>query len=134
MATSLPGVFACGNVLHVHDLVDFVTEEALRAGRFAGEYARQIRRPKDTISLVPGHNVRYCLPHTLSPDRPHTVYLRTKEKMQPCLLRVGELLERKLRFVVPAEMIHLTIQPDLLDQFYEDRLQIDLVPIQGKEG
>ncbi len=129
MATSLPGVFACGNVLHVHDLVDFVTEEALRAGRFAGEYARHIRRPQDTISLVPGQNVRYCLPHTLSPDRTHTIYLRTKKKLQPCLLKVGDLLERKLRFVVPAEMIHLTIKPELLERFYEDRLQIDLIPL-----
>ncbi len=133
LCTSLPGVFACGNVLHVHDLVDYVTEEALRAGRFAGEYARQIRRPKDSISLVPGANVRYCLPHTLSPDRPHTLYMRAKKRMSPCLLRVGNLIERKLRFVVPAEMIHLTIQPDLLERFYEDRLQIDLLPL-GTEG
>ncbi len=131
LATSLPGVFACGNVLHVHDLVDFVTEEALRAGRFAGEHARQIRRPRDAIALVPGANVRYCLPHTLSADRPHTVYMRAKTRMSPCLLRVGNLLERRLRFVVPAEMIHLTIQPELLERFYEDRLQIDLLPVDG---
>jgi NADPH-dependent 2,4-dienoyl-CoA reductase/sulfur reductase-like enzyme len=131
LTTSLPGVFACGNVLHVHDLVDFVTEEALRAGRFAGEHARQIRRPKDAIQLVPGANVRYCLPHTLSTDRAHTVYMRAKTRMAPCLLRVGNLLERRLRFVVPAEMIHLTIQPELLERFYEDRLQIDLVPVDG---
>jgi len=131
LATSLPGVFACGNVLHVHDLVDFVTEEALRAGRFAGEHARQLRRPRDTIQLVPGANVRYCLPHTLSTDRAHTIYMRAKTRLAPCVLRVGNLLEKRLRFVVPAEMIHLTIQPELLERFYEDRLQIDLVPVDG---
>jgi NADPH-dependent 2,4-dienoyl-CoA reductase/sulfur reductase-like enzyme len=134
METSLPGVYACGNVLHVHDLVDFVTEEALRAGRFAGEHARQIRRPGDTISLAPGQNVRYCVPHTLSPEREHTIYMRSKTKLQPCTLRVGNLLEKKLRFVVPAEMIHLKIKPDLLERFHGDRMTIDIVPTADKTG
>jgi len=69
LETSMPGLFACGNVLHVHDLVDFVTRESVLAGRFAGEWARDIRRPQDNIRLVPGDNVRYCVPHTLSPER-----------------------------------------------------------------
>ena len=43
-------------------------------------------------------------------------------------------LERKLRFVVPAEMIHLTLQPDLLERFYEDRLQIDILPANDAKG
>jgi hypothetical protein len=128
METSLPGVFACGNVLHVHDLVDFVTEESLRAGRFAGEWAREMRRPPDTISLVPGRNVRYCVPHSLSPDREHTIYMRCKRRMQPCVLKVGDLLTKKLAFVMPAEMIRLKIKPHLLDEFYGDRLTIDIDP------
>ena len=128
METSLPGVFACGNVLHVHDLVDFVTDEALRAGRFAGEWARGIGRPRDTISLVPGQNVRYCVPHTLSAERRQVVYLRCKERMQRCKLRVGDLLEKKLPFVVPAEMISLKLRPALLERFYGDRLTLDIVP------
>ena len=129
LETSLPGVFACGNVLHVHDLVDFVTEESLRAGRFAGEWARDIRRPRDTIHLVPGRNVRCCVPHTLSPDREHTVYMRVKQRLQPARLRVGgDLLTKKLRFVVPAEMISLKIRPELLEQFHGDRLTIDIDP------
>ena len=57
MMTSLPGVFACGNVLHVHDLVDYVSAEALLTGGFAGEYAQGVRRPRDNIRLVPGRNV-----------------------------------------------------------------------------
>lgn len=134
METSLPGVFACGNVLHVHDLVDFVTDEALRAGKYAGEWARGIGRPRDTISLVPGQNVRYCVPHTLSPDRRQVVYMRCKDKMQPCRLRVGDLLEKKLRFVIPAEMISLKLRPSLLEKFYGDRLTIDIVPEPAEEA
>ncbi|MFH1130777.1 MAG: FAD-dependent oxidoreductase, partial [Pseudomonadota bacterium] len=128
MGTSMLGVFACGNVLHVHDLADFVTRESLLAGRFAGEWAQGVRRPKDNIQLVPGDNVRYCVPHSLSPEREHTIYMRCKEPMRPCKIRVGSLMEKKLLFVVPAEMIMLKIKPDLLDKFHSDTLRIDILP------
>jgi hypothetical protein len=108
-------------------LVDFVTAESLLAGRFAGEWAVGIRRPGDNIQLVPGSNVRYCLPHTLSSDRQHTIYMRCKKPMSPCHLQVGELLEKKLRFVVPAEMITFKLKPDLLSKFQGDSLRIDII-------
>ncbi len=133
METSMPGMFACGNVLHVHDLADFVTREALLAGRFAGEWARGVRRPKDNIQLVPGDNVRYCVPHSLSPERQHTIYMRCKHSLKPCKIRVGNLMEKKLRFVVPAEMIMLKIKPDILDEFHGDTLRIDILPLDKGE-
>ncbi len=133
LETSMPGMFACGNVLHVHDLVDFVTQESLRAGRFAGEWAQGLRRPKDNIQLLPGDNVRYCVPHTLSPERDHTIYLRCKQAMAPCYIRVGNILEKKLRFVVPAEMIMLNLSPSLLEKFHGDSLRIDITEAGGKE-
>lgn len=128
LETSIPGMFACGNVLHVHDLVDFVTRESLLAGRFAGEWAHGVRRPEDNIRLVPGSNVRYCVPHTLSPGRDHTIYMRCKEPMKPCRLKVGDLMEKKLRFVVPAEMITFKIRSNLLERFHGDTLRIDINP------
>jgi NADPH-dependent 2,4-dienoyl-CoA reductase/sulfur reductase-like enzyme len=131
LETSLPGVFACGNVLHVHDLVDFVTDESLKAGRFAGEYAQGIRRPRDNIRIVPGDNVRYCVPHSLSPEREHTIFLRCKNPMKPCVITVGNILRRKLSFVVPAEMISLKLKPDMLDHFHGDTLRIDITPADG---
>ncbi|MFA5141175.1 MAG: FAD-dependent oxidoreductase [Elusimicrobiota bacterium] len=134
METSMPGVFACGNVLHVHDLVDFVTNESLLAGRFAGEKAQGIRRPADNIRTVPGDNVGYVVPHRLSPEREHTLYMRCKKAMKPCRIRVGNLLEKKLRFVVPAEMIMLKIKPDILEKFQGDSLRVDIVPDGGKES
>ena len=131
LETSLPGVFACGNVLHVHDLVDYVTGESKRAGQFAGEWARQVRRPKDVISLVPGKNVRYCLPHSLSPEREHTIYMRCTKRMEPAVMRVGDILEKKLRFVVPAEMVSLKLKPSLLEKFRGDHLTIDILEREG---
>ena len=128
LETSLPGVFACGNVLHIHDLVDNVTEEALRAGAFAGELAQGRRRPQDNIELQAGDNVRYCMPHTLSPDRENEVYLRCIHPQKDCVLRLGNFLEKPLRLVIPSEMIHLTIKPEILQRFHGTSLRIDIVP------
>ncbi len=133
LETSLPGVFACGNVLHVHDLVDYVTEESLRAGRYAGEYAQGIRRPRDNITLVPGDNVRYCVPHTLCPGRDHTVFMRCKTPMRPCVLTVGDLTQKRLSFVMPAEMIMFRINPDILDRFHGDTLRVDIHPLEPRQ-
>ncbi len=133
LETSMPGVFACGNVLHVHDIVDYVTQESLLAGQFSGEWAQGIRRPRDNIQLVAGDNVRYCVPHTLSPEREHTLYMRCKKAMKPCILRVGNLMEKKLRFVVPAEMIMLKLKPDILEEFHGEALRIDIVPAEGPD-
>ncbi len=128
METSMPGVFACGNVLHVHDLVDYVTAESLRAGRFAGELAKGYKRPEDRIKLLPGKNVRYCVPHTICPGREHTVFMRCTQHMKPCVLRVGDLYEKKLRCAIPAEMISIKLTPDMLDKFNGNQLSIDIVP------
>ncbi len=132
LETSMPGVFASGNVLQVHDLVDFVTRESMLAGQFAGEWAQGVRRPEDNIRLVPGDNVRYCIPHSLSPEREHTIYMRCKHAMKPCRIRVGNLMEKNLRFVVPAEMIIFKIKPELLAKFHGDTLRIDILP--GEKG
>lgn len=130
MMTTLPGVFACGNVLHVHDLVDYVTAESMLTGGFAGEWALGVRRPRDNIRLVPGRNVAYCVPQTLAPERDQTVYLRCREPMRPCVMQVGDLLEKKLPFVVPAETIVLKLKPELLERFHGEALRIDIGPAQ----
>lgn len=128
METSIDGVFACGNVVHIHDLVDFVSQESLLAGRNAGNYLRGLRQPTDNIQLVPGNNVVYCVPHTLSTDREHTLYMRVRKPMERCTIRLGDHYEKKLRYVVPAEMINLKVKPDFLENFHEDTLRIDIEP------
>ncbi len=128
METSKDGVFACGNVVHVHDLVDFVTQESLLAGRNAGEYATDSRRPADNIKLVAGDNVTYCVPHTISTNRSHTVYMRVKKPMDKCVLKMGDVYEKKLRYAFPAEMVSLKVKPDFLENFRGDTLRIDVLP------
>jgi len=134
LETSLPGVFACGNVLHVHDLVDYVTQESLLAGQCAGEWARGMRRAGDDVVLVPGENVRYCVPQTLSRGRGHTLFMRAQQPLGPCRLRIGGKLSKKLPFVVPAEMIMLRVRPELLEGLEGSNLRVDIVPLAEGEA
>lgn len=131
METSLPGVFACGNVVHIHDLVDFVSQEAEMTGRSVGRYLSDRRPPADNIRLIPGENVAYCVPQTLSSDRDHTVYLRARKPMQASVLRLGDVYEKKLRYVFPAEMVNLKVRPRFLEHFHGDHLKIDILPTDG---
>ena len=68
MQTSRPGIFACGNVVHVNDLVDNVTAESLQAGRCAARYAMGTLGGGGQIAMRPGENVRYLVPQTLRLD------------------------------------------------------------------
>lgn len=128
METTRDGIFACGNTVHIHDLVDFVSQEALLAGKSAGEYVRQSAPPSDNIRLIPGENVRYCVPHTISSDREHTIYLRVSKPLDPALVRFGDTYERKLRYVFPGEMVSIKMRPRMLEDFHGDNLRVDVLP------
>lgn len=131
MECSRNGVFACGNVVHIHDLVDFVSAEAMLAGRSAGLYAIGAPQRADNVRLHPGENVGYCVPHTLSTDRAHTVYLRVQRPLEACTLRLVDAAgtvvhEKKLRYVFPAEMVNLHLRPAILHDFHGSALRIDI--------
>ncbi len=133
METSRDGVFACGNVVHIHDLADFVSQESLLAGRSAGAYASGHESPSDNIRLIPGENVRYCVPHTISSEREHTVYLRVTRPMRGCNLRLGAVYRKPLRYAFPGEMVTLKVKPRFLEHFHGEALKIDIVPREGGE-
>ena len=131
METSRNGVFACGNVVHIHDLVDFVSTEAELAGRHAGRYATGVPPADDNVRLLPAANVAYCVPHTVSTDRDHVVYLRVRRPMEHCTLRLSTpdgatVHERRLRYAVPAEMVNLRLRPALLQHFHGDSLLVEV--------
>ena len=112
LETSIPGVFACGNVLHVHDLVDYVSEEAVQAGRHAARYILEGREESGReIPLAPRGAVRYTVPCTLSPQRMEAetvVRFRVGRNLRDALVRVTadgkELLRRKRPVMAPGEM------------------------------
>ena len=78
--TMIPGIFACGNVLHVHDLVDFVTEESIRAGKSAAEYVLGEQNPHgEPLQIKNGTNVKYTVPmmaHMDNIDKSLEVFFR----------------------------------------------------------
>ena len=132
METSLDGVFACGNTVHIHDLVDFVSQEAALAGQNAGLYVTGHLPPADNVRLLPGKNVGYCVPQTVSTDREQTVYMRVRKPLEQSSIRFytpdGELVyTRNLRYVFPAEMVSLTMRPRFLERFHGDALRVDVV-------
>ena len=128
MESSMDGVFACGNVVHIHDLVDFVSKESQLAGRSAGEYVTARRRPADNVRLIPGENVAYCVPHTVSTDREHTVSMRVRRQLDKCTIHLGDIYKRRLLYVFPAEMVTFKVQPRFLQDFHGDALRVDVRP------
>jgi NADPH-dependent 2,4-dienoyl-CoA reductase/sulfur reductase-like enzyme len=128
METSRRGLFAAGNTVHIHDIVDFVAVEAGLAGRSAGDFVTGHAPVDDNVRLLPGENVAYCVPHTISTDREHTVYLRVRRPLRKSWLRLGDVHEKRLRYVAPAEMVSVTVRPRFLADFHDDALRIDVVP------
>ena len=110
--TSVPGIFACGNVLHVHDLVDYVSEEAAQAGRAAAKYALQGgTESSGRIPIRPTGGVRYTVPVALRKDQEAgeiTIRMRVDNVYQNkylCLYADEERLVRRKRMIMaPGEM------------------------------
>lgn len=134
LATSVPGVFACGNALHVHDLADFASEEGERAGASAAAFARgdtsAATRTKgvpgeSSIEVVAGKGVRYVVPQVISRDaeEPVTLSFRVSDVIEGVRFEVrscddagaGEVLARARDMVaVPAEMRRMKVDAESL--------------------
>jgi NADPH-dependent 2,4-dienoyl-CoA reductase/sulfur reductase-like enzyme len=113
--TSIPGVFSCGNVLHVHDLVDHVSEEAEMAGRFAVEYLDGgIEAPESYIHVESAKGVRYVLPQKVSGFRDFVLSLRVAQpsRNQAVWIRDGErkVARKKMVRLHPAEMVRIKVK------------------------
>lgn len=114
LMTNVPGVFACGNVLHVHDLVDYVVEEARRAGSFAADWLSG-KRPAREIRVKTGANLRYAAPSRLDPGRDNRLYMRTLIVKNDAVLEVklNNKVVKSLKkgHIQPSEMISLSLGP-----------------------
>ncbi len=113
--TSVPGIFSCGNVLHVHDLVDHVSEEAALVGQCAVLYLNDKILPETSaISIVAQPDVRYVLPQQVSGKKDFTLSLRVTRPMQNGVVLVTDrgrkVARKKLVRLHPAEMIRVKIK------------------------
>ena len=127
LETNIEGVFACGNVLHVHDLVDFVSEEAATAGKNAAEYIKlgEARKQGGTeIKLNPIEGVRYTVPGTIHVDRMDdtmTVRFRVGGVYKNCYISAyfddERVIHRKRPVVAPGEMEEIKLTKEQLLQY-----------------
>ena len=129
LQTSVPGIFACGNVLHVHDLVDYVSEESENCGKNVITYLRE----NDTSTLLSvdvqaGANLRYVIPNNCAVHKKQHFYMRAMIIADIAELEVRQnetvVCSRKLFHVRPAEMISF----DLTDK--ESAKMVENVPVE----
>ena len=157
LETSIPGIFACGNVLHVHDLVDYVSQEAANAGRQAAAYIKRQNTSAATPDLTPlpsetqaacsenvrtlpilcEGGVRYTVPETLRPDAmDDTVTLRFRVdniyKNRSICVYFGDrrILQRKRPVLAPGEMEQVTLTKKQLAEYPD----IDHITVTIEEG
>jgi len=119
MQTSVPGVFACGNVCHVHDLVDYATRESILAGKCAAEYIKNGVIEKTYTETKAVRGVRYVVPQKIGArGEPVRLFFRVSGVMMNMTVRVylnGDLIKtQKKRYAAPGEMEYVDIEPEFI--------------------
>ena len=117
--TSIEGIFACGNVLHVHDLVDYVSDEAEIAGKNAAKYIKNECLAKTNIEILCDGKIRYTVPQHITSLEETTVYFRVADVFKDVKINVsadGKLVKtiKKLK-VAPGEMESVKLSVNVLD-------------------
>ena len=122
METGVPGIFACGNVVHVHDLVDYVSAESERAGAAAAAWVQGKHAAGEALELVNGDGVSYTVPQHLRLDaleKPAQVFFRVNRVTRDAQILAtdadGKTIARfKREHMAPGEMEQVALPPQLL--------------------
>lgn len=133
--TSIEGIFACGNVVHVHDLVDWVTEESRLAGASAAKYVMgKIERSSETIKLKGNAGIRYVVPHQIDKNNvsgPIELMMRVDNIYNDVSLVVRSndriLKTVKKRYVAPGEMETVTVDLKGLESEITSEIYVELI-------
>lgn len=136
LETNRKGIYACGNVLHVHDLVDYVSKEASAAGENAAKYVLGLAGEEEgSIQIQTGKGVRYTVPSTICLSRMEelqTVRFRVADVYKNCAIFVSadgaELMKLKKQIVAPGEMEQVILKKQLLmDKGISKEIRIELI-------
>ena len=120
LQTNLPGIFACGNVLHVHDLVDHVSNESFKAGHAAAAYVRGELKKGETIAVKDGDGVRGTVPQFIRKGVNEGVDLMFRPsgvfRNATCVVRSGEkeIARKKAMIFTPGEMAVVKLKPEIV--------------------
>ncbi len=130
--TSVPGIFSCGNVLHVHDVVDFVSEESEIAGVAAANYLLGKRATGKVFRLAPGRGVRYIVPQVMDIGQGDSkIFLRSDNVYRDAYVTVSvagqELARQRKRIVTPGEMETVLLDVQDLTAADGDSITIEVV-------
>ena len=135
--TSVPGVFAAGNVVHVYDLVDWVTEAGYEAGKSAALFAQgKLAQPSKLVPVSAGENVRYVVPHTIDPealsDGSIALQMRVRQPIEApvwveAVAGEHQLTRRALPYARPGEMVTLNLKPEAAEDLRKsDKLVLNI--------
>ncbi len=140
LQTNVPGVFAAGNVLHVYDLVDDVTESALRAGRYAAEYTGPDEAPSSTVAVRAGENVRHVVPQRLHADMAEAhIQFRARTPIEAptrAIVRIDDqvVATRRLRYARPSEMVTVPLGPEVRPRLADAReVSVHLLSVEEED-
>jgi NADPH-dependent 2,4-dienoyl-CoA reductase/sulfur reductase-like enzyme len=134
METDVRGIFACGNVLHVHDLVDYVTEESRKAGKFAAKYVSEEKseRKDKIIETVPLNGISYIVPQKLREEylgEEIFLYLRVKNvyKSAKFIIKGDGVILKEINknHLMPGEMEKLSLKTDLIKNIKNLSVEIE---------
>ena len=128
--TEIPGIFACGNVLHVHDLVDYVSEESVIAGKAAVAYINGESKKTVSIALTTDGRVRYTVPQRITEVKDTEIYFRVSDvfRDKKIVVRDGErvILEKKKQKLAPGEMETVKLTADIIGGIESGKISISL--------
>lgn len=136
--TSVEGIFACGNVLHVHDLVDYVSEESEIAGRSAAEYIKSQKgeaegeKPESVhIPVKVDGKIRYTVPQMVTEKKDFSVYFRVADVFHNVTINIyddkdNKVFSRKKLKVAPGEMENILLKSSVLEGVEELRFELEV--------
>ena len=129
--TSVPGVFACGNVLHVHDLVDFVSEEAEIAGLSAANHIKGLEEEKTNIIIKTDGKIRYTVPTVITSIKDVKVFFRVSDVFKNVNILVKNndniVLKKKKAKVAPGEMETVILKKENLKDISELSFELEVL-------
>lgn len=132
METSVNGIFACGNVVHVHDLVDFVTAESQKAGKAAADYVLNGEKSKDDyITLTNGNGIGYTVPQKIRKGAEEAeIFFRVRQIFKNSAILVmdgdNQLAKFKREHLAPGEMEKIKIPNALMKKIVSDKLTVSV--------
>ncbi|MEF9918548.1 MAG: FAD-dependent oxidoreductase, partial [Eubacterium sp.] len=137
--TSMPGVFACGNVVHVHDLVDFVSEESVLAGKGAAKYTKGELSTENNFNTTNGNGISYVVPQHVALKNIEdsiTFYMRVRNVYEGMVVNAyinGEKIAvKKAKKFLPAEMVNFKIKKEVLENYPNGEIKFVVEPKEEK--